>query len=144
MDKADPEMREAMEAAAVKFKEAGAEVKDVMLPDDFDLTWPTWTLVCRSELNTYHAKHAAALEADGVEVTPDASCLIPANFYLQAQRIRRHLFQEMQAVFGEVDFLYTPAAVELARPRWDTAAATTSSTAPGPTWGCRQSPSTSA
>lgn len=111
MEKCDPEMQEAMEAAANKLRDAGAEIVDVMMPDGWDAVWPAWKLVCSPERTTFHATHTAALLADGKEVKPDPDELIPATYYLHAQRIRRWLRDGAQGMFGEVDFLYTPASL---------------------------------
>jgi aspartyl-tRNA(Asn)/glutamyl-tRNA(Gln) amidotransferase subunit A len=100
-----------MEASAAKFKAAGAEVVDVLLPDGWDLVWPAWKIVCAGERTTFHAKHTAALEAAGIDVKPDADIFLPATYYLQAQRVRRWLVEAALPLFRSVDVLYTPAAL---------------------------------
>lgn len=112
MDRCQDPVKDAMEAAALKLKAAGAEIVDVSLPEGWDAVWPAWKLVAAGERVTFHAKHTAALEAQGLPVKPDIDAFIPATFYLQAQRVRRWLFDAVMPLFGQVDFLLTPAAVE--------------------------------
>ena len=38
--------------------------------------------------------------------------MVPATYYLQAQRVRRWLFDSVMPLFDQVDFLLTPAAAE--------------------------------
>lgn len=111
MEKCEDVMQEAMEATATKLAEAGAEVVDVMMPDGWDAVWPAWKLVCSPERTAFHAKHTASLLADGVEVKPDPDAFIPATYYLHAQRVRRWLLEGARGMFGEVDFLFTPASL---------------------------------
>ncbi len=111
MEKCEDVMQEAMEAAAKKLAAAGAEVVDVMLPEGWDAVWPAWKLVCSPERTTFHSTHTAALLADGVDVKPDPDAFIPATYYLHAQRVRRWLMEGARGMFGDVDFLYTPASL---------------------------------
>jgi aspartyl-tRNA(Asn)/glutamyl-tRNA(Gln) amidotransferase subunit A len=111
LEKCDDLMTAAMEAAAEKLRAADAEVIPVMLPERWDLVWPAWKIVAAAERTAFHAKHTAALEADDVDVKPDVDTLIPATYYLQAQRLRRLLMDGALPLFDDVDFLYTPAAL---------------------------------
>jgi aspartyl-tRNA(Asn)/glutamyl-tRNA(Gln) amidotransferase subunit A len=101
-----------LDAAVEKLTAAGAEIIDIELPEGWDAVWPVFRLVMGSEQTTYHARQAGALRAKGVDVKIDPRELIPAPFYLQAQRVRRWLYDSILPLFDQVDFLLTPAAVE--------------------------------
>lgn len=116
MEKCQDAVKEAMEAAAVKLRAAGAGVTDVYLPEGWDAVWPAWKIVASAERVTFHAKHTAALAAQGLDVKPDVDAFIPATYYLQAQRVRRWLFNAVMPLFEQVDFLLTPASIEPAPP----------------------------
>jgi aspartyl-tRNA(Asn)/glutamyl-tRNA(Gln) amidotransferase subunit A len=108
------EMQAAVEAAAVKFADAGAEVIDYVLPEEFDLLWHGHVLVSAGEKSTLNA------HKDPLDVAPHPTAvggarrevlsLLPATYYLQAQRLRRHLRGVYSALFADVDLLLTGAA----------------------------------
>src|SRR5258708_39417679 len=83
IEKADDDMRDAMERAAAQLRAAGAEVIDVDLPEGFAAVWPAWKIVAAAERTAFHAKHAAALQTAGVELKPDVDAFVPATYYLQ-------------------------------------------------------------
>lgn len=109
--KCEDVMKDAMDAAAAKLKAAGADIVDIMLPEGWDAVWPVFRLVSAPERTTFHFKHAAALRAAGVEVTPDGDAYLPATYYLQAQRVRRWLQGAVMPSFSQVDVLLTPASL---------------------------------
>jgi aspartyl-tRNA(Asn)/glutamyl-tRNA(Gln) amidotransferase subunit A len=105
-------MLDQMDAAVAKLEEAGAEIVDIVLPEGWDAVWSVFRLVMGAEQTTYHAKHAGDLVANGVAVAPVVGDLLPATYYLQAQRVRRWLFDSVMPLFDQVDLLLTPAAIE--------------------------------
>lgn len=105
-------MLDQLDAAVEKLTAAGAEIVDIDLPEGWDAVWPVFRLVMGSEQTTYRARQAGELRASGVDVKLDPRELIPAPYYLQAQRVRRWLYDSVLPLFGQVDFLLTPAAVE--------------------------------
>jgi aspartyl-tRNA(Asn)/glutamyl-tRNA(Gln) amidotransferase subunit A len=111
-DLCQPVMLDQLDDAVEKLRAAGAEIVDIELPEGWDAVWPVFRLVMGAEQSTYHARHAGVLRAKGVDVKPDLRELIPAPFYLQAQRVRRWLYDSVLPLFDQVDFLLTPAAVE--------------------------------
>ena len=112
-ERAEPAMLESIERSATRLKEAGAELQDVVLPRDFALTWPVHRLIMGSEGATFNAFRSAlggqAVTRAGMRDQRPAS-LIPATYYLQAQRIRGWLRTQMLSSFWDVDALLMPAA----------------------------------
>jgi aspartyl-tRNA(Asn)/glutamyl-tRNA(Gln) amidotransferase subunit A len=111
-DLCQPVMLQQMDEAVAKFRAAGADIVDIYLPEGWDAVWPVFKIVTGPERTTYHARHTGDLIAKGVEVQPNADAFISASFYLEAQRVRRWLFDGVMPLFDQVDFLLTPAAVE--------------------------------
>ena len=105
-------MLDQMDAAVARLRDAGAEITDIMLPAGWDAVWPVFTLVMGAEQSTYHGRHTGDLITKGADVAPVLADLIPATYYLQAQRVRRWLSDSVLPLFDQVDFLLTPAAVE--------------------------------
>src|SRR5579883_657628 len=113
----EPEMQAAVEAAAGKMASSGATVKEVALPEQFGLVWHTHRLVLSSEGSTLRAQVEAGALASGERVSfapgghgvQRLGELVPANYYLHAQRIRRMLIRQMTSYFEEngVDALLT-------------------------------------
>lgn len=104
----EPVMQQAVEAAAAKLAAAGADVIDLMLPEEFGLAWPNWAVVNGAESTVINMKADALRESLGVKPGPmpfgatpskskwgravkGAAPLLPATYYLQAQRVRRWL-----------------------------------------------------
>lgn len=99
----DREMLEAIEKAATRFKGAGAQVVGVSLPDDFNLTWLVHRLTLGVEGLAVNSKRYLAPNGPEMSIRHQVASLVPAAYYLQAQRIRRHLWQEVQQLFSNVD-----------------------------------------
>jgi Asp-tRNA(Asn)/Glu-tRNA(Gln) amidotransferase A subunit family amidase len=103
-------MLEAIERSAARMREAGATVQDVLLPDDFGLTWQAHHIVGMTEQQTFRAR----LRVDAPEVPMVArdivASVLPASYYLQAQRIRAYLWTKLQALFADLDVLLMAVA----------------------------------
>jgi aspartyl-tRNA(Asn)/glutamyl-tRNA(Gln) amidotransferase subunit A len=119
-DLTPPPMQEAVEQTARKLKQAGATVKDARLPEDFGLIWHTNRLVLATEGATIRARADSASSAKtepmsfkpGSVGTGRLGELIPATYYLHAQRIRRKLMADMAEFFDreQLDGLLTAVA----------------------------------
>lgn len=113
-------MQTVVDQTARKLAEAGATVKDAWLPDDFGLVWQTHRLVLAAEGATIRARADLEPAAGGEPISfgPGANGtsrlggLIPASYYLQAQRIRRKLVSDMAEYFEreQLDGLLTAVA----------------------------------
>ncbi len=101
-----PVMNDAIATAASKLALAGADVVDFYLPDVFEQVWPNWSVVGGVEGSVINLKTQERRDARGLPPpvkmtgTPAsrwavldrrATVLLPATYYLQAQRIRRWL-----------------------------------------------------
>lgn len=112
-ERAEPVMRESVEKAAVRLKEAGAEVRDVLLPQEFALVWPVHRLIYGSESATLKAHRlvmGSQPSAPGGMSDRSPGSLIPAMYYLQAQRIRHWLYTKLLDLFRDIDALLMPVA----------------------------------
>ncbi len=112
-EKSDPAMCEAIEARAADYAAAGAEVVEVHLPQVFYAHAAAHRLVMTPEASVVHyGRYAHRLydmserQRKGIE----AFSLVPATYYLHAQRIRRQLYNELQSLFANVDVLMMPTA----------------------------------
>ncbi len=112
-DMTEPEMQACIDAAAARLAAAGAEVVDYYLPSDFGAVWANAAITSSSEGAVVNAKKIArAGGKEPVRATTAApvtkfsnfprsvSQLIPAPFYVQAQRVRRYLRDLVDADFA--------------------------------------------
>ena len=108
-ERTEPVMLQAIETSAASLRTAGATVTDLMLPDDFGLTWMAHRLVGGAEGLTLRGRryNDGSLPMNGRDV---AASLVPATYYLQAQRVRRYLWAKLQALFTDVDALLMAVA----------------------------------
>jgi Asp-tRNA(Asn)/Glu-tRNA(Gln) amidotransferase A subunit family amidase len=109
-ERTEPVMQQAIQDSAARMKAAGARVVDVQLPPDFDLIWHVHRLVGGVEGYNFRGRQYA--ESPGTPLTPAdlASSLVPASYYLQAQRIRRYLWGKTQEMFADLDALLMAVA----------------------------------
>lgn len=107
-ERSEPVMRDAVEHAASRLKEAGAAVGDLLLPDTFGLTWHLHRIIGGAEGSTYHAADhdERALPGSGGRV----GSLLPASYYVQARRIRSWLRAALAEMFADVDVMAMPTA----------------------------------
>lgn len=120
-------MQDAVERAAGKLAKAGADVVDFDLPDSFGLAWPNWALVMGAESTVINMHAASRREAAGrpPAVMPvgktkpksrwastfrDSAPLIPATYYLQAQRLRRWIRDQVDASLEGYDAILMATA----------------------------------
>jgi aspartyl-tRNA(Asn)/glutamyl-tRNA(Gln) amidotransferase subunit A len=97
-------MQSAVDSAAERFAAGGAAVVDVMLPEEYALTWTA----------------AAAISAEGATMNAGAdlparlgqraSELLPATYYIQARRIRTWLVEMISKMYGDFDALLMAVA----------------------------------
>ncbi len=109
----EPVMMEAIEKAAMSLKEAGAEMFDLMLPQEFGLTWPAHKLISSAEMATVTARRPVAVgkpAASDKAFDKKPGPLIPATYYLQAQRIRHWLYDKLLDLFRDLDALLMAVA----------------------------------
>jgi aspartyl-tRNA(Asn)/glutamyl-tRNA(Gln) amidotransferase subunit A len=100
----------AVEESAKRLREAGATIVDVLLPGDFDTIWMVHRLISGAEGLTFRSRKMAE---SGVGMTTGrdiAASLVPASYYLQAQRIRHDLWNRALSAFADVDALLMAVA----------------------------------
>ncbi len=113
VERADSELRAHTEGVAEQLARAGAAVEEVKLPDSFSAVLSAHRIIMHVEAAAVHAelfRRHAELYRPKLRATLETGTLIPAMYYLQAQRIRHQFRQDMAQMFRRVDFLLAPAA----------------------------------
>jgi Asp-tRNA(Asn)/Glu-tRNA(Gln) amidotransferase A subunit family amidase len=103
----EPSMRDALAGAASRLRDAGAGVEEVALPAELQLIWPVADL-----LDAERAAFLAARPASGgAPGRQRVAGLVPAAYFVQAQRLRTWIAAGVHAVLGDLDALLMPAAL---------------------------------
>jgi len=101
----------AFEAALATLSKLGAEVRDVRIPSIGAA--PAFMVIMLSEAFAYHAgdlRERPELYGEVLREKLMAGALFSAEEYVQAQRLRARLREDMHRALGEVDILATPTA----------------------------------
>lgn len=106
----DAAMLDAIVKSAERFQAAGARVTRVRLPEDFGIIWTLHRVVGGPESLTLYSRRFAESPDEPYSTRRLLATLIPASYYLQAQRIRAYLWSALQEVFAEVDALLLSVA----------------------------------
>lgn len=119
-ERTQPVMQESLEQAAAQLKGAGAQIVDILLPEEFGLAWAGHMLVNGPENHVIYARRVAEAQHSGQPQLPpmkmkgllphSLAALVPASYYLQAQRIRRWLATKVMALYEQVDVLLMATA----------------------------------
>ena len=118
-ERTEPVMQQSIDRSADLLRGAGAVVVDILLSPEFGLAWHGHMLVGGAEGATINArKDAAEAEAGTLPQKPmrnvasrELATLIPATYYLQAQRIRGWLRTKVrEEAFADVDMLLMATA----------------------------------
>ncbi len=118
METSAPVMQAATEAALQRFAAAGAEVLDVVLPKEFRLSWYAHGIIFVTERATMKSPwreeglvRGRAPSGRTLFMPDEMARLIPTEYYLQSQRIKRYLRGEVEEIMRtRVDVLLTPTA----------------------------------
>ena len=119
LERAEPEVRAHGERTARRLAEAGADVREVRLPAPVDDLLAVHRVTMQSEAAAVHARGIAEqAEAYSPRIRAEAMVgqLIPAAAYLHAQRVRRRLSEQIEALLRGVDGLLLPTASNVAPP----------------------------
>jgi len=111
LDEVAPEVTSAFEAALATLSKLGAEVRDVRIPSIGAA--PAFMVIMLSEAFAYHAgdlRERPELYGEVLREKLMAGALFSAEEYVQAQRLRARLREDMHRALGEVDILATPTA----------------------------------
>jgi aspartyl-tRNA(Asn)/glutamyl-tRNA(Gln) amidotransferase subunit A len=105
-----PSVAEAVRRAARLAEGAGAVVVSLRVPDIAQLN-TVGRVILLSEASATMERYVHRREDLGPDVLAllDQGRLLPATDYINAQRVRRLLQQEFQAVWKQVDCLFTPS-----------------------------------
>ena len=109
-ERVSPSVAEAVRRAARLAEEAGAVVVSLRVPDIAQLN-TIGRVILLSEASATMERYVHRREDLGPDVLAllDQGRLLPATDYINAQRVRRLLQQEFQAVWKQVDCLLTPS-----------------------------------
>jgi aspartyl-tRNA(Asn)/glutamyl-tRNA(Gln) amidotransferase subunit A len=108
-DRLDPDVESAVRGAIARAESLGASVRSVRLPD-----MPALNAVARmvllAEASAVASPALDRRELFGPDVLAllDQGRLVPAVDYINAQRLRRRMRREFDALWREVDCLFTP------------------------------------
>ncbi|WP_426576087.1 amidase [Xenorhabdus stockiae] len=106
----------AVKQTAECLKQQGAEIRIVNIPLA-DYLMPTQWGITAAEAASIHSRtlrKSASLYGDDVRTFFETGQLLPAGDYLKAQRARRMICQQWNALFNDIDILLTPTVPETA------------------------------
>ena len=116
LELAEPEVRAHVEEVVGRLERAGAQVREVPLPEPFDLLVAVHQVISQSEASAGHT----ALHAQKAEEYPprlrahvEVGQVLPSGAYLRAQQWRRRIRRGARALLADVDCLLTPTASNL-------------------------------
>ena len=110
-DKSTPEVWQHTEDVAQKLAQAGAEVKEISLPESFATAHSSQRIVMNTEAAAFHEeffRRRADEYGPVLRSSIEVGMLIPAVRYIQAQRMRRQFRQDMVEMVKGVDVVLTP------------------------------------
>ena len=111
-DRSQPVMNQAVEKAAGRLRDAGAQVSDALFPEMFGAVWPAYQIVFGLEGAAFNYDRPPQATRPGA---PPAigdrrpASLIPGTYYLHAQRIRYLLSTKVSSMFRDFDALLMTA-----------------------------------
>jgi aspartyl-tRNA(Asn)/glutamyl-tRNA(Gln) amidotransferase subunit A len=109
-DRTQRVMQDAVDESAKRLRESGATIVDVTLPEEFGLIWMVHRLVGNAEGLTFRSRKISETGAGLTTGRDLVASLVPATYYLQAQRIRGYLWTRTRSAFENVDALLMAAA----------------------------------
>lgn len=109
-DRVDSDIEQAVRDKIKKLEALGAKVKEVHIPSLKFSEWAVMTTIISEPAAIHQQDHLHRPEDYGedLQFLFDLGELPSAVDYVQAQQIRRHLKQDFQNIFEEVDVLITP------------------------------------
>jgi aspartyl-tRNA(Asn)/glutamyl-tRNA(Gln) amidotransferase subunit A len=111
-ERASPPVREAYGRALVALEAAGAEVREVRLPAEFDQVPSAQRTILAAEAAAFHRRWYAQRANDyapKLRALVEEGLQLRATDYIRARQLRRRCRQAMLSVFHQVDVLATPA-----------------------------------
>ena len=118
-DAADDPVRDAVRSAIDGLARNGARLRKIRLTTDLPTVAAAQQTIMQVEAAEVHAElHRDHPDdyAPRMRALVETGQLIPATYYLRAQRIRRRFRQEIEALLGDVDCLVMPTVSDVAPP----------------------------
>lgn len=112
-DGLDPEAHDAYRRAVDQLRELGFTVRDVRLPEMFEVGMDAHEIIHNVEAAAVHLdryRTRAAEYGQKLRAIIETGLEIPAPTYVRTQQVRTALIGDMRALLREVDVLATPAA----------------------------------
>ena len=108
-DAVAPEVKAAVQKAALRAEDLGARVIPIRVPDIEALN-RAGLVILLSEATAVHQSHLSRRGDFGADVLAllDQGSLVPAADYINAQRLRKMLLAEFHSLFQGIDCLLTP------------------------------------
>jgi aspartyl-tRNA(Asn)/glutamyl-tRNA(Gln) amidotransferase subunit A len=117
-DDCDPEVVGAVDAAIRVLEDQGARVDEIVLAD-MDVAYAAGVITIAVEGAAYHAadlRERSELFSDELRAGFELGSLYQATDYVQAQRLRRHLIDQVSREMAELDAVVMPTAPVPATP----------------------------
>ena len=111
-----PAVRSTIDRAIARLAAAGASVREISLPVDYDLLQAVHWLTLISDAAAIHGEqysHLAEHYGPRIRGYIEAGHLLPATVYIQSLRLHRRLRAQITALTQEVDALIAPTAPDL-------------------------------
>jgi aspartyl-tRNA(Asn)/glutamyl-tRNA(Gln) amidotransferase subunit A len=113
----EPEMLANTLAMAAKFEAAGAEIREITLPESFSRMHSAYTPIFRAEMNAYHREQFAQfkdLYGPKNRVTIEEGAMVTGPDLVEAVRRRPAIVADLEASISGVDIALTPATPAVA------------------------------
>lgn len=110
-ERSDPEAREAYGRALAALEGAGAAVREVRLPAEFEAGLVAQRTILAAEAATFHRRWFEQRAEDygpKLRALVEEGMRVPATEYIRARQVRRACRRGMAELFDEVDVLATP------------------------------------
>ncbi|RMF85176.1 MAG: amidase, partial [Nitrospinota bacterium] len=111
LERADAAVQKNVEEVVTRLSKAGARIEEVKLPPSFSALHAAHRTIMRVEAAAVHAQLFPGNEekySQRMRSLIESGTLVPAVYYLRAQRLRQHFCQEMETLLQQVDVLLTP------------------------------------
>jgi aspartyl-tRNA(Asn)/glutamyl-tRNA(Gln) amidotransferase subunit A len=113
LERSEPEVRAQIREVAARAEAAGADVREIALTSPVDLYLAVHGMTMQTEAAAVHATWIArdrSAYSPRIRASAMLGQVVPAWAYLHAQRLRRRLAAETDALLGDVDAFLLPTA----------------------------------
>jgi aspartyl-tRNA(Asn)/glutamyl-tRNA(Gln) amidotransferase subunit A len=113
LERSEPDVRAQIQEVAARASAAGASVREIRLPSPVDLYLAVHGITMQSEAAAVHATWIArdrSAYSPRIRASAMLGQVVPVWAYLHAQRLRRRLTAETNAMLADVDAFLLPTA----------------------------------